>query len=234
MDWVRGVAKRARRVASVCTGAFILAEAGLLNGKRATTHWMFADKLGRQYPRVIVEPDHIYVRDGHVYTSAGVTAGMDLALALVEEDFGGTIALQVAQRLVLFLRRPGGQTQFSTLLSSQASENKPLHELQVWMAENLQEDLSINHLASRVAMSPRNFARAFVREVGVTPAHLTEQLRVEAARRELETTDRGLESVAARAGFGSAEVMRRAFQRCVGTSPSHYRERFSPLPGTSG
>lgn len=227
IDWFRATAKRVRRVASVCTGAFLLAQAGLLDGKRATTHWMFADELRRRYPRIAVDSDRIYTRDGHIYTSAGVTAGMDLALALVEEDFGSAIALQVAQRLVLFLRRPGGQAQFSTLLSSQASDNQPLRELQIWMAENLQQDLSVESLASRLAMSPRNFARAFVREIGVTPARLVERLRVEAARRELETTDHGLERIAAMAGFGSAEVMRRAFHRCVGTAPNLYRDRFS-------
>lgn len=227
LEWVRSVAKKARRVVSVCTGAFLLAKAGLLNEKTATTHWMFADELRRHFPRVSVEPDQIYVRDGNVYTSAGVTAGMDLALALLEEDFGSRIALEVARRLVLFLRRPGGQAQFSVLLASQASENKPLRELQVWIAENLQRDLSVEYLASRVAMSPRNFARTFVRETGVTPAHLVEQLRVEAARRELELTEHGLESIAARTGFGSAEVMRRAFQRRLGISPHLYRERFS-------
>jgi transcriptional regulator GlxA family with amidase domain len=227
LSWVRATARRVRRVASVCTGAFLLAQAGLLDGKRATTHWMFADEFRRRYPRIAVESDRIYIREGHIYTSAGVTAGMDLALALVEEDFGSAIALQVAQRLVLFLRRPGGQAQFSTLLSSQKSDNKPLRELQVWMAENLRQSLTVERLAFRVAMSSRNFARAFVREIGVTPARFVEQLRVEAARRELETTDHGLERIAARAGFSSAEVMRRAFQRCIGTSPNLYRDRFS-------
>ncbi len=227
LDWLRGLAGNVRRVASVCTGAFLLAQAGLLDGKRATTHWMFAKELARCYPRVIVEPDRIYIRDGNVYTSAGVTAGMDLALAMVEEDFGSAIALQVARLLVLFLRRPGGQAQFSTLLSSQASANKTLRELEVWIAENLNQDLSVQSLAARVAMSPRNFARAFVREIGVTPARLVEALRVEAARRDLETSDHSLEAIALNAGFSTAEVMRRAFHRCIGTSPKDYRERFS-------
>jgi transcriptional regulator GlxA family with amidase domain len=220
---------KARRVASICTGAFLLAEAGLLDGRRATTHWMFAKKLATRYPRVRVEPDQIYVQDEHVYTSAGVAAGMDLSLALVEEDFGGSLALQVARALVLFLRRPGGQAQFSALLSSQASDNKRLHELQVWMAENLDQDLSVENLASQVAMSPRNFARVFVRDTGITPAHLVEQLRVEAARRELEMTDQGLDEIAAASGFRSAEVMRRAFLRAIGTSPSSYRQHFHHL-----
>ncbi len=216
---------------SICTGAFLLAEAGLLDGRRATTHWMFAKDFALRYPRVTVEPDRIYVRDSHVYTSAGVTAGMDLSLALVEEDLGSALALQVARALVLFLRRPGGQAQFSAVLSSQASEHKPLRELQVWMAENVRQDLSMENLASRVAMSPRNFARLFAREIGTTPAHFVEQLRVESARRELETTEKGLEQIAVVSGFKSAEVMRRAFLRCIGTSPSGYREHFYHLAG---
>jgi transcriptional regulator GlxA family with amidase domain len=227
LSWIRKFAGQARRVASICTGAFLLAEAGLLDGKRATTHWMFAEKLALQYPRITVEPDRIYVQDVRVYTSAGVTAGMDLALALVEEDFGSALALQVARALVLFLRRPGGQAQFSSLLSLQASEYRPLRELQVWIAENLKQDLSVENLAARVAMSPRNFARVFAREFGVTPAHFVENLRVEASRRELETTAKSLEEIATIVGFGSAEVMRRAFQRRIRTSPVDYRERFA-------
>jgi len=156
---------------------------------------------------------------------------MDLSLALVEEDLGSALALQVARALVLFLRRPGGQAQFSAVLSSQASEHKPLRELQVWMAENVRQDLSMENLASRVAMSPRNFARLFAREIGTTPAHFVEQLRVESARRELETTEKGLEQIAVVSGFKSAEVMRRAFLRCIGTSPSGYREHFYHLAG---
>jgi transcriptional regulator GlxA family with amidase domain len=226
LRWVREAAGRVRRIASICTGAFLLAEAGLLDGRRATTHWMYTKKLALKCPRVTVEPDRIYVQDGRVYTSAGVTAGMDLALALVEEDFGSAVALQVARALVLFLRRPGGQAQFSSSLSLQASEYRPLRELQVWIAENLKLNLSVENLAARAAMSPRNFARVFARESGVTPAQFVQNLRVEASRRELETTAKGLEEIAAAVGFGSAEVMRRAFQRCVGTSPGSYRERF--------
>lgn len=227
LRWVCEVAQRARRVVSVCTGAFLLARAGLLDGKRATTHWMFADELARRYPGVRVEADRIYIHDGDVYTSAGVTAGMDLALALVEEDHGSRVALEVARRLVLFLRRPGGQAQFSTLLSSPASDNRPLRELQVWISEHLDHDLAVERLAAQVAMSPRNFARTFVREFGITPARLVERLRVEAARRELETTDHGLKSIAAHTGFASAEVMRRAFHRLLGTTPTVYRGRFA-------
>jgi transcriptional regulator GlxA family with amidase domain len=227
LNWLRMRASQTRRVASICTGAFLLARAGLLDGKRVTTHWGYTDQLTQEYPRVMVEPDRIYVQDGRVYTSAGVTAGMDLALSLVEEDLGSLVALQTARALVMFLRRPGGQAQFSSLLSMQASEHKPLRELQVWIAENLRQDLSVENLASRVAMSPRNFARVFARESGVTPGQFVEHLRVEACRRRLETTSSGLERIAESAGFGSAEVMRRAFQRCLGISPRDYRERFS-------
>jgi transcriptional regulator GlxA family with amidase domain len=226
MKWLRDMANKVRRLASICTGAFLLAEAGILNGRCATTHWMFARDFARRYPRVTVESDRIYVQDRHIYTSAGVTAGMDLALALVEEDLGSTVALQVARALVLFLRRPGGQSQFSALLSSQASGHRPIRKLQVWITENVQQDLSVEKLASRVAMSPRNFARVFTREIGTTPAHFVEEVRIEFARRELETTEKSLEQIAAVSGFNTAEVMRRAFVRCVGTTPSAYRDHF--------
>jgi transcriptional regulator GlxA family with amidase domain len=226
LKWLKMQSTRARRVVSICTGAFLLARAGLLDGKRATTHWKFARELSKQYPLVIVEEDCIYIQDSRIYTSAGVTAGMDLALALVEEDLGGTIALKVAQSLVLFLRRPGGQAQFSTLLTSQAGDSRSLRELIVWMEENLRRDLSVESLAARAAMSPRNFARVFVREVGTTPARFVEQLRVESARRSLETGGGSLDEVAAAAGFGSSELMRRAFHRSMGISPGVYRDRF--------
>jgi transcriptional regulator GlxA family with amidase domain len=226
LKWLRNTARKARRVVSICTGAFVLAEAGILDGRTATTHWRYANDFAQRYPQVSVEPDRIYVQDGRVYTSAGVTAGMDLSRALVEEDVGSAIALETARALVLFLRRPGGQAQFSTLLSSQASECRPLRELQAWIAENVKADLSVEALASRVAMSPRNFARVFAKELGTTPAHFVENVRIEFARRELETTDRSLEEIASFSGFTSAEVMRRAFLRGLGTSPGAYREHF--------
>jgi transcriptional regulator GlxA family with amidase domain len=229
--WIQQKAKCARRVASICTGAFLLAEAGLLDGRRATTHWMYAREMATRFPRVTVDPDPIFVRDGHIYTSAGVTAGMDLALALVEEDLGGAMALKVARMLVLFLRRPGGQAQFSTSLSAQASEIKPLRELGVWMADNLSRDLSVSVLASRVAMSDRNFARVFAHEFGETPARYTEQLRLEAARRELELSDKGLDEVALASGFSSAELLRRAFMRRYRISPRTYRDHFNRRSG---
>lgn len=227
LAWLLNRSGRVRRMVSICTGAFLLARSGLLDGKRVTTHWMSAKELARQHPSVIVEPDLIYVQDGGVYTSAGVTAGIDLALALVEEDLGSEVALQVARMLVLYLRRPGGQNQFSALLCAQKSDSTPLRELQVWMAENLRQDLSVDKLAFRISMSPRNFARVFVRESGTTPARFVENLRVEASRQLLEATKKDLEEIASRVGFSSAEVMRRAFQRHLGVSPSRYRERFA-------
>jgi transcriptional regulator GlxA family with amidase domain len=226
LSWVRSAAARARRVASVCTGAYLLAAAGLLDGKEATTHWNFIDDFAAMYPRIATRPDPIYVRDGRVYTSAGVTAGIDLALALVEDDLGSAVALRVAQALVVFLRRPGGQRQFSVVSSSESLAHNRIRELQVWMAEHLEMDLSVESLASRAAMSVRNFARVFAREVGVTPAHYVEQLRVEGARRELELGANGLEAVAESCGFHSGEVMRRAFFRRLGIPPADYRRRF--------
>ena len=222
--WLREMATRVRRLGSVCTGAFLLAAAGLLDGRRATTHWAYADELASRYPKVTVDPDPIWVQDGNVYTSAGVTAGMDLALALVEEDYGTRVALEVARGLVLFLRRPGGQAQFSVSLSTQAPERKSLHDLQIWMAENLSSDLSVEALAARSAMSPRNFARVFARELGITPARYVTRLRLEAARRQLEQTSKGMEEIAYDCGFGSADLMRRSFVRSFNVTPPRYRE----------
>jgi transcriptional regulator GlxA family with amidase domain len=226
VGFVRRTAPRARRVASVCSGAFVLAEAGLLDGRRATTHWVACDELAARYPRVRVESDPIFVRDGKYWSSAGVCAGMDLALALVEQDHGRELALTVARWLVLFLKRPGGQSQFSMALAAQATEHDRLRELQVWAQQNLARDLGVAALARRVAMSPRNFARVFAREVGETPARWVERTRVEAARRLLEESDAGVDAVAASCGFGTAESLRRAFLRRVRVSPSAYRSRF--------
>jgi transcriptional regulator GlxA family with amidase domain len=224
---VRRVARGARRVASVCSGAFVLAEAGLLDGRRATTHWMHCERLAAVYPAVTVEPDPIFVRDGDVWTSAGVTAGMDLALALVEDDRGADVALAIARRLVMYVQRPGGQAQFSAALQAQRADRDVLRDLQAWLPDHLDADLSVAQLARRAAMSPRHFAREFVAETGVTPARYVEELRVEAARRLLETTRRGVEDVAPACGFGSAETMRRAFLRVVRVSPADYRRRFN-------
>jgi transcriptional regulator GlxA family with amidase domain len=224
--FLRRQAPGARRVGAVCTGTFLLAEAGLLEGRRVTTHWYACDELAAAYPQLRIERDPIFVRDGSIYTSAGVTAGMDLALALVEEDLGKRIALHVARWLVLFLKRPGGQSQFSAPLAQQEAEREPVRELQTWIPEHLAKDLSVAALARRAAMSPRNFARVFTREVGRTPARVVEEARVEAARRMLEDTDAGVEGVAARCGFASAEVMRRVFLRVLRVAPSDYRRRF--------
>jgi transcriptional regulator GlxA family with amidase domain len=224
--WVRNAAGRARRVTSVCTGAFLLARAGVLDGRRATTHWASCAELARRHPDVAVEADPIFVRDGNVITSAGVTAGMDLALALVEEDLGREIALEVARWLVLFLKRPGGQAQFSAQLAAQIAERQPLRELQTWLPDHLDEDLSVPALARRACMSERNFARAFRDETGMTPAAYVEAARVERARIALETGDTPVETVARQAGFGTVETMRRAFRRRVGVSPASYRSRF--------
>ena len=211
----------------MCSGAFLLAEAGLLDGRRATTHWDACAALAARYPSVRVEPDPIFVRDGRVYTSAGVTAGMDLALALVEEDCGRELALAVARRLVFFLKRPGGQSQFSAQLSAQIAEREQLRDLQSWIVEYPEADLSVEALARRVAMSPRNFARVFAREAGITPARFVERVRVEAARRRLVESTSNVDSVAEACGFGSAETLRRAFLRSVHVSPAAYRNRFA-------
>jgi transcriptional regulator GlxA family with amidase domain len=232
--WIARAAARSRRVAGVCTGAFLLARAGLLDGRRATTHWGSTEDLARLFPAVRVESDPIYVRDGHVYTSAGVTAGMDLALALVEEDCGREVALAVARRLVLFLKRPGGQSQFSSQLAGQLSDRAPLRDLQAWIAEHPAADLSVEALARRVAMSPRHFARVFARELSVTPARYVERVRVEVARRRLEESGLGIDGVAAECGFGSAETMRRAFLRNLSVNPVEYRSRFRASAPAAG
>lgn len=227
--WLRTTAPRCRRVTSVCSGAFLLAEAGLLDGRRATTHWSVCATLARAYPAITVDPEPIYVRDGDVWTSAGVTAGMDLALALVEEDHGRELALHVARRLVLFLRRPANQAQFSVQLAAQFADRAPLRELQSWVADHPDADLSVEAMARRAAMSPRHFARAFRAEVGMTPARYVERVRVEAARRRLEESDDAVERVAAECGFGTAETMRRTFVRALGVPPAEYRRRFRTL-----
>jgi transcriptional regulator GlxA family with amidase domain len=225
--WLRRAAGCSRRVTSVCSGAFLLAEAGLLDGRTATTHWSVCDTLARLYPLVTVDAEPIFVRDGDVWTSAGVTAGMDLALALVEADHGRDAALAIARRLVLFLRRPGTQSQFSAQLAAQLAERDVLRDVQAHVADRPGADLSVEALARRARMSVRNFARSFRAEVGTTPARYVEHVRVEAARRLLEETDDGVEAIAASCGFGTAETMRRAFIRAVHVPPAEYRRRFS-------
>jgi transcriptional regulator GlxA family with amidase domain len=224
--WVGRSAPSARRVASVCTGAFVLARAGLLDGRTATTHWADCAALAEQHPAVRVEPDRIFVRDGKVSTSAGVSAGIDLALAFVEEDLGTGVARAVARELVVFVKRPGGQTQFSTQLQWQLPERDALQTLQAWIADNLRGDLSVEALAARAGMSTRTFARVFAREVGLTPAAYVEAVRLEAARTALEDSGATVEGVARTCGFGTVETFRRAFHRHLGVSPSQYRERF--------
>jgi transcriptional regulator GlxA family with amidase domain len=231
--WLRRLAPRAARVTSVCTGAFLLARAGLLAGRRVTTHWAYCDELQRRFPEVTVDPEPIYVRDGAFITSAGVTAGIDLALALVEEDVGRDAALTVARHLVVFLRRPGNQAQFSAQLRAQVAQRPAVREVQHWISERPGADLSVDSLAARAGLSPRQFARSFTAETGVTPGRYVDRVRMEAARRELEDTRHGVELVARNCGYGSPEAMRRAFIRALGVSPAGYRQRFA-APGRQG
>ena len=226
LRWIHLQATKVRRLASICTGAFLLAEAGLLKGHRATTHWNHCATFAHDFPDIQVEPDTIFVREGSLYSSAGVTAGMDLALALVEEDFGREVALAVARELVMFLQRPGGQAQFSAQLSVQMAEHEPLRELQAHIQEHPDGDLSVERLAKRVGMSPRNFARVFAQEVGMTPARFVASVRVETARRLLEESSETLDAICDLSGLGTPESMRRAFLRTLGISPGQYRERF--------
>lgn len=231
IDWIRRAAGKARRVASVCTGAYLLAEAGLLNGRRATTHWRCCDAFAQAYPDIDVEPDAIHVKDGNIYSSAGVTAGMDLALALVEEDYGRALALAVARDQVMFLKRPGGQSQFSTVLAAQTSEDSAFDRLQQWIYDHLDDDLTVPMLAEQAAMSPRNFARVFLHRTGMTPAKFVEAARLESCRLRLEDSAVPIEGIARDCGFGSAERLRKAFQRKFRISPRDYRRRFRVSAG---
>ncbi|MEU6862375.1 DJ-1/PfpI family protein [Streptomyces sp. NPDC046876] len=224
--WLQAAAPTARRVASVCVGAHLLAAAGLLDGKTATTHWSTADQLAAEHPAVTVDPDPIFVRSGKVWTGAGISACMDLALALVAEDLGEEVALAVARQLVMYLKRQGGQSQFSVPLSRSAASRRDIDELRMYVADHLDGDLSTGALAERMCLSERHFARVFRRETGVTPAAYVEAARVEAARRLLESTDEPLEAVAAASGLGSVETLHRALRRQIGTTPATYRRRF--------
>ncbi|MBL1085975.1 GlxA family transcriptional regulator [Streptomyces actinomycinicus] len=228
VEWLREHGPGARRLVSVCTGAVPLARAGLLDGRRVTTHWAYCDHLARRHPAVRVDPDPIFVRDGNVVTSAGVTAGIDLALALVEEDLGRRTALTVARHLVVFLRRPGNQAQFSAQLSAQTARREPLRDVQQWISEHPDGDLGVEALAARAALSPRHFARAFHAETGTTPGRYVDRVRLEHARRLLEDTTDGVERIARASGYGTPEAMRRAFLRTLGVAPAEYRRRFRP------
>ena len=226
VDWVRKRSKQARRTASICTGAFLLGAAGVLDGRRAVTHWRFCAEFARRFPAVHLEPDPIFVRDDSIWTSAGVTAGIDLALALVEEDLGRTLALAVARYLVVFLKRPGGQAQFSEVLALQAAEDEfgALHD---WISKHLAQDLSLTALANQAGMSERSFSRHYAESTGLTPARAVERLRVEGARRLLLDTRLPVKRISQRCGFGSEETMRRSFLRVLSATPQDYRARFS-------
>jgi transcriptional regulator GlxA family with amidase domain len=226
--WVGEKAAVCRRVCSVCAGSFLLAAAGLLDGRRAATHWMYAPQLAERHPRVTVEPDAIFVRDGRIWSSAGVTTGIDLALALIEQDTGREVAIKVARILVVYLKRAGGQSQYSTLLAAQAqSGSEPFSELERWIAEHPEGDMRVETLARRAHMSPRNFARVYSEKRGRTPAKAVEAIRVDAARRRLEETRQSIEAIAQDCGFTDAEQMRCAFIRMLGIPPRDYRKRFS-------
>jgi transcriptional regulator GlxA family with amidase domain len=226
MTWIKASAPRCRRVATVCTGAFLAAEAGLLNGRRVTTHWASADKLAAEFPALRVDPDPIYIRDGKFWTSAGVTAGIDLALALVHDDLGAEVAQTVARWLVMFLHRPGGQTQFASPVWVPRAERSTVRAVQGLVEASPGGDHRLPTMAAAAAMSVRHFARVFVAEVGETPSRFVEQVRLEAARCELETTDDTLDRIATRCGLGTAETLRRVFQRRLNVAPDSYRRRF--------
>ncbi len=226
IDWVKIAYRRAGRVASVCSGVFILAEAGILAGRKATTHWKCSAFFRRLYPDVEVDPDPIFVQDGKIFTSAGVNSGLDLALAFVENDLGRDVALEIARSMILYLKRPGSQSQFSSALRRQISETGPIGTIQAWVLDHLGEDLRVERLASEAAMSPRNFARVFRNEVGITPARFVEELRLDAARQRLVDGDETVERIAADCGFGTSATMRRIFGRRLRVSPQEYRARF--------
>jgi transcriptional regulator GlxA family with amidase domain len=234
LDYVRAAAARARRTTSVCSGAFVLAAAGLLDGRRATTHWSRAAELARAFPRVHVEPDRIFIRDGALWTSAGITAGIDLALALMAEDLGEAVAKRAAQQLVVYYRRPGGQSQFSALLEADRPGSR-FSPLLAWARERLDERLTVERLAGRAGMSPRHFARAFVAETGMTPAKAIERLRLEASRERVESGPEAIERIATLTGFGDPERMRRAFVRAFGQPPQALRRsaRTSSMAGAT-
>jgi transcriptional regulator GlxA family with amidase domain len=228
---VRQVAERSGRVVGLCTGAFVLAAAGLLEGKRATTHWMFGDLLAARHPGVQVDTDPIFIAEKDTWTSAGITASFDLLLAVIEEDLGVDAARMVARTLVVFLRRPGNQAQFSAQLAEQLADRHPIRELQQFIAEHPGDRLTLNDLAARVQMSPRHFTRVFRAEIGISPGRYVERARLEAARRRLEETEQSVAEVAVATGFGSSETLRRTFVATLGVAPAEYRQRFGVARG---
>jgi transcriptional regulator GlxA family with amidase domain len=230
IEWIRTRAKKVRRICSICVGAFSLAEAGVLDGRKATTHWRMAAELAERFPSVQVDPEPIWVKDGNVYTSAGVSSGIDLALALVSEDLGDSAALEIAKNLVLFLRRPGGQAQFSTTLRSQETSGSDLEGLGIWISENLHLDLTVDVLADRMATTTRTLIRMFQRELKTTPAKYVENVRLEAVCRALELGTRSMEEIARRCGYHSIDVLRKAFTRRFDVSPKEYAKRFAQRP----
>ncbi|MES2162009.1 MAG: GlxA family transcriptional regulator [Pseudomonadota bacterium] len=227
VNWIVRQAPLVRRLCSVCTGAFLLAAAGQLDGKRATTHWEWVDRLQSQYPGINIDADKIFIRDGSVWSSAGVSAGIDLTLALIEEDYGHHVAIETARQLVMFIKRTGGQSQFSVPLAAQAHEGGRFDDLHAWVAANLHENLSVERLAEKAGMTPRTFARTYASQSGRTPARMVEAMRLEAACRALEKTMLPLKAIAANTGYVEEQNLRRVFQRQLGVSPSQYRSRFS-------
>lgn len=233
VSWIADAATRSRRIASICTGTFLLGAAGLIDGKQVVTHWKFCDRLASEFPRAVVRPEPIFLQDGPIYTSAGIAAGIDLALALVEEDQGHVAALNVARFLVMFLVRPGGQAQFSHMLSHQAVTSKPLRELQVWMVENLREDLTVEKLADRLGMSARHFTRVCLKEARMNPGQFVDRMRVEAAQQMIDSSNMGLKEIADACGFQTADAMRRTFLRVLGITANEYLHRFKRGVGSS-
>ncbi|GGO90024.1 transcriptional regulator [Wenjunlia tyrosinilytica] len=229
VSWIGGAAPRSRRIASVCGGSFLLAEAGLLDGRRATTHWAYCEELARRYPDVTVDPEPIFVWDGPFLTSAGVSTGIDMALALVEADHGAALALEMARYLVLFLKRHGGQSQFSAVLDAQLADRAPIRAAQTWILDNLERPLHVDEIAERANMSTRNFARVFRREVGTPPGRYVERMRIARARELLETTELTASQIARRCGFAAPETFFRSFGRALGLTPTEYRNRFQVL-----
>lgn len=226
VDWLHLAAPHARRIASICGGAMLLAQTGLLDGRRATTHWRLLETLQTQYPAIHVEGGPLYIQDGPIWTSGGVSSGFDLTLALVEDDYGFTLAREVAQDMVMYLRRPGGQLQFSRYNLQQPGTSGPISDLQTWILENLTADLCVENLAQKAAMSPRNFTRVFTRETGASPARYVTEARLAAARQLLEQTSYPLERIAEQSGFGSSINLRRVFEKQLHLTPGEYRQRF--------